>query len=97
MSDQPPNRPELMSEASALIDLYREVSRQGLAREVEPAGDAIERALKNLDQGWTQETLDRAARELDDARQTLARIQSIIGNSPHAAPPGQSGKCHNPG
>ena len=75
-----PNRPTLMCEASALIDLYREVSSQGLAREIEPAGQAIERALKNLDHGWTQETLDRAALELAEARQTLARIQRLIGN-----------------
>jgi hypothetical protein len=74
------NRPDLMSEASALIDLYREVSSKGLARDVEPAGHAIERALKNLDHGWTQETLDRAALELDDARQTLARIRRSIDN-----------------
>jgi hypothetical protein len=74
------NRSTLMSEASALIDLYREVSSQGLSRDVEPAGHAIERALKNLDHGWTPETLDRAALELAEARKTLARIQRIIGN-----------------
>ena len=70
-------RSTLVSEASALIDLYREVSSQGLARDVEPAAHAIERALKNLDHAWTQETLDRAALELAEARETLARVQRI--------------------
>lgn len=39
----------VMSEASALTDLYSELSSHAVGQDVEPAGQATERALKNLD------------------------------------------------
>jgi hypothetical protein len=71
-----PERSDLVSEAAELVDLYRSLAGQTPTPEgVESVGFAIGRALKDLDPRWTNESLDRAARELAKARETLSRIR----------------------
>jgi hypothetical protein len=71
-----PERSALVSEAADLVDLYRQIASQVPApEEVASVGFAIGRALKDLDPRWTPESLDRAARELAAARETLTRIR----------------------
>ena len=75
-----PERSELVSEAAELVDLYRDLAgRTPTPEGVESVGFAIGRALKDLDPRWTRESLDRAARELAEARETLSRIRGTLG------------------
>ena len=72
-------RSALVSEASDLVEVYREVTGHAPGREdIELVGLAIARALIDLDHRWTQETLDRAALQLAAARDTLTRIRRAL-------------------
>jgi hypothetical protein len=72
-------RAELVAEAAELVELYRDLAGRTPASDVESAGFAIGRALKDIDPRWTWESLDRAARELAAARETLTRVRRTLG------------------
>jgi hypothetical protein len=74
-----PERSTLVTEAAELVELYRDLAgRTPTPEDVESAGFAIGRALKDIEPRWTWVSLERAARELAAARETLTRIQRTL-------------------
>ena len=74
-----PARSDLVSEAEELVLLYRDLAGlRPTPHDVESAGFAIGRALKDIEHRWTWNSLERAARELAAARDTLTRIRRTL-------------------
>ena len=74
-----PDPAELVAQLSALVDLYSEIANTTTSPDLTSAGFSLVRALADLDHPTVTAALERAAKEIADARELLMQIRGVLG------------------